>query len=1137
MKIKLFIVAFMGMVLVAAGQRHYASGSVLSSGEWVKLGISKQGIYKVTGEMLLKAGFKAEMPSAGIHLFGNGGKMLPEGNIQFVQDDLVENAIWIEDGGDGKFDSQDWFLFYGQGPNVWEYDSIMQTHHFLHNPYSTQSYFFVTINNIPGKRISVQAPPITSGLLVQSYDEFIHHELDSVNLLKSGREWYGEAFDQQTGKIDRTFNFPFSGVIPGKPISINSEVIGRSSGQVNHILVQLNGAKILDHTTQTLIGTLTEPAANVSNLSTSLNSDGGAIELKYSFNPGSINAKAWINWFELKFRHVLTLNTNGALNFRDIQSAGKGNVVTFQIGNTSASTLVWDVTNEIAPELIKTSISGSNLGFSAHADQLHEYRAFNPTSIEKPEMIAHVSNQNLHGLTSVQMVIITEKLLLNEANRLADFHRTHDRMTVAVTEVDQIYNEFSSGSADPTAIRNFLKMLYDRSNVSGSDRLQYALFFGGASYVYKGTTADQYNHVPSYESASSLDPLTSYVTDDYFGFLDDNDDISKTNNTLLLDISIGRIPVRNVDQARIAVNKIIAYHAPTALGNWRNKISFVADDEDYNVHLNDAEDHTRLVESLSPQINIKKIYLDAFQQESGSGGSRYPLVNKAIDQTIEEGTLILNYSGHGGSIRLAQEAILDKAMTAAWNNSQRLPLFITATCDFAPFDDHTQFSIGEDLLVGRNTGAIGLLTTTRLVFASSNKIINNNYLKFLLQRNIQGHYTSTGNALAASKNFTVSTSGDFINTRKFILLGDPAMKIAIPEMKIVTTAINGKPLGMDTLKGGGKYFFTGEVQSTSGSLASDFNGTLYPTLYARPSETKTLVNDPQSRPSTFEELKNILYTGKVSVLQGRFNFSIILPIDMDPSIAFGKLSYYAENAVVDASGVELGLTMGGKASVFSTDKDGPSLKCYLNTTSFTNGSVVTPISTLYVSLFDSSGINISGLGIGHDITAALDGDYRKTWMLNEYFEPSKDSIGGGNLKFNIPEMEEGSHQLIVRAWDNFNNSSKCTMEFKVVPILETRIESLKLYPNPSSMGSAVSFALSGLSGAVDIELQILTIEGICVKTIQKAINVTAGRSIEVSWDGLDEMGKKPPRGNYFFRLSVRNETGRIVHKVQKLILR
>jgi hypothetical protein len=828
----------------------------------------------------------------------------------------------------------------------------------------------------------------------------------------------------------------------------------------------------------------------------------------------------------------------GQLSFRDGKSVAVGAVAGFTIKNFPVATNIWQVTNPSDPKLVKASVSGGETSFAASADILHEYIAYSESSVLQPKTVGLIANQNLHSLPQTDMIIVTEIAMLSEANRLASFHQMKNGLKTTVVEVGQIYNEFSSGTPDPTAIRNFVKMFYDRAGTDFTKRPRYLLFMGGASYKLKEKNSTITNKLPSYQSESSLDPLTSYVTDDYFGFLDDEEDINKSIFLPKLDIAIGRIPARTLDQCRIAIDKIISYHAPSSLGPWRNKVTLVADDEDYNIHFNDAEFHAKVIEEQAPALNLKKLYLDAFTQESGTGGSRYPDANNAINQAIDRGNLIWNYTGHGGSIRLAQEAILDKTMAASWKNENKLSLFITATCDFAPFDDPSQFSIGEDLLVGRNTGAIALLTTTRLVFASSNRIINNNYFRFALKTNSEGRYPTLGESLLASKNYTVSTSGDYINSRKFILLGDPAMKTAIPEHKVRTQTINGKPIGTspDTLRSLNEYVFGGEILTPQGKLADDFNGYAYPVLYDKKTSSKTLGNDALSSAAAFQSHENILYSGKVKVEGGKFVFTCIIPKDINLEYGIGKLSYYAENGQYDAAGAELGFVLGGQGGQVKKDAVGPQLNCFLNTEKFINGQSVNETPLLIVKLFDSSAINISGIGIGHDINATIDESFRQTFIMNDFFEPAVSGFLKGTVKFQLPKLEEGSHQLVVRAWDIFNNSGECKVTFKVIPQKNTEIINLKNYPNPVTSETAFSFRLGGLTGMVGIELQVLTMQGQVVKKIEKTINAVPDRSMEVVWNGRDSGGNRPQKGVYVYRLVVKNAAGQTTQKVQKLII-
>lgn len=1138
MKIGIFIIALQGMVLVVSGQRQYASGSVLASGQWLKISTERTGIYKVSAEMLQNARFGGNISSSSIRLFGNGGGVLPEANDESVADDLTENAISVFDGGDGVFSGQDYFLFYARGADQWTFDQKTKDYLFKKNPYSSISYYFISSGNGTGKRIGELALAGTATQKVSEFDEHYHHELDSINFLKSGKEWYGEEFNEQQGSSKKNFVLPFSGLSSGSSFFINSEVVGRSSGQPNKITLSINGQLLFEHTTQPLIGTLIEQVANVSRQKGTGLINATKLDIGYNFIPGSINAKAWLNWFDIFFRRPLDMQGIGQLSFRDKKSLAVNAVAGFTIKSFSAASNIWQVTISSEPKLIKASVINGEATFSASTNILNEYIAFDESSLLQPKAIGLIANQNLHAIPQIEMVIVLENAMITEANRLANFHQTKNGLKTCVVEVGQVYNEFSSGTPDPTAIRNFVKMFYDRAGTDIVKRPRYLLFMGGASYKLKEKNSDITNKIPSYQSESSLDPLTSYVTDDYFGFLDDDEDINKSIFLPKLDIAIGRIPARTLNQCRIAVDKIILYHAPASFGPWRSKVTLVADDEDYNIHFNDAEYHANVIEEQTPALNLKKIYLDAFAQESGTGGSRYPEVNNSINQLINRGNLIWNYTGHGGSSRLAQEAILDKSMAASWKNENKLSLFITATCDFAPFDDPSQFSIGEDLLVGRNTGAIALLTTTRLVFASSNRLLNNNYFRFALKTNSEGRYPTLGESLKASKNYTVSTSGDYINARKFILLGDPAMRIAIPEYKIITSTINGKLIGLspDTLRALNEYIFGGEVLTPQGLLAADFNGYAYPVLYDKKNSKKTLGNDALSNAVAFQSQENILYSGKVKVENGKFLFNCIVPKDVNLEYGIGKLSYYAENGQYDAAGADLSFVVGGLGGEVKKDAVGPQLNCFLNTEKFINGQAVNETSWLIVKLFDSSAINISGIGIGHDITATIDENFRQTYTMNDFFEPAVSGFLKGTVKFQLPRQVEGNHQLVVRAWDVFNNSGECKVTFKVVAQKNTEIISLKNYPNPITSETTFSFQLGGLTGLVGVELQVLTMQGQVVREIEKTINAVPDRSMEVVWNGRDIRGNKPPKGIYVYRLVVKNAFGQTTQKVQKLVI-
>jgi hypothetical protein len=770
--------------------------------------------------------------------------------------------------------------------------------------------------------------------------------------------------------------------------------------------------------------------------------------------------------------------------------------------------------------------------------RLREYIAFNPANALIPVSKGRIQNQNLHNIQAADNLIITNKLLLSQAERLALFHRQKNKLRVLVITTEQIFNEFSSGAQDPAALRDFIKMYFDRFSGSPADKLKYLLLFGDASFDYKNRISNNTNLVPAYQSKISLDPLSTYTCDDFFGFLNDNEDINSGLITNLLDVGIGRVPAKNIDEAKNFVDKVENYYSKESFGSWRTNISFVADDEDNNLHFDDAELISGSAASVNPVFNIQKIYLDAYQQESGSGGGRYPLVNETINNRIFNGTLLFNYVGHGGAARLAEEVILDQQMINGWDNPNRLPLFVTATCDFAPYDNPFINSIGENIILRPKTGGIGLVTTTRLVFSFSNRIMNNNFMRFALEPDANGKYKSLGESIMVAKNYTYQSSGDLINNRKFTLLGDPALTLGFSQFKIQTTKINATviPGQTDTLSAGEKTAIEGELIDNNGVVLSGFNGTIYPVVYDKPQTKFTLGNDPGSRPTGFQQLSAILFKGKASVNNGRFKFEFTVPRDINFQYGNGKISYYADDGTIDGSDYFRNFIIGGSSGTVSSDKEGPEIKASLNDEKFVNGSIVNQHSVLILKLADSSGINTSGTGIGHDIAFTIDNNNNKFYVLNDYFEADLDDYRQGKISFQLPEFEPGPHSIRIKAWDVFNNSSEIVIDFVVVNDDGLFIDHILNYPNPFSSKTQFWFEHNKPGQDLNVQIQIFSLTGRVIKVIEKTINTPGNRSSEIEWDAKDEFGDKVARGVYLYKIRFMIQGSKPQYFIEKLVV-
>ncbi|MEJ7767197.1 MAG: type IX secretion system sortase PorU [Chitinophagaceae bacterium] len=1124
------------VVIGLAGQRSYRASSVLSSGAWYQIAVKEPGVYKIDLALLTSIGLNASnVTSSSIRLFGNGGQVLPENCSARVPDDLEENAIEVIDGGDGVFNGQDYILFYASGPDDWYNDSLNKR--FIHrkNIYNNQSFYFITLGGA-GKRAQELTHTSVPSKTVTSFNERYFHELDSINFLSSGKDWFGEEFSNSPGKAsNQVFATPLTNLVPNTQATLVSDCIARSIGISSRFSVSVNNVGLLQHDIAAVTSGNTDLFAHSSQVANNF-TVASSIAISYTYQPQVIGAQGWLNWFEVFARKNLSMSGVSQLLFRDWNSVERGASSEFLLKNASTATTVWDITDRINPLKIKTSLIASDVRFSNDCSTLHEYIAFGNTGFLNPSAIGKIENQDLHGSPTAELLIITFPGILTEARRLADFHRQHDQMKVSVFTTAQIFNEFSSGSPDPTAIRNFVKMYYDKAGQDTSRSPRYLLLFGDASYDYKNRLKNNSNLVPAYISNLSLDPLATFTSDDYFGFLDDDEDISALHAKNSLDIGIGRVPAKTAAEAAAYVDKVISYHAKESLGAWRNRLTFIADDEDNNLHFHDAEVITGTAKATNPVFIEDKLYLDAFVQESNASGSRYPAVNQAINGNINNGTLIWNYSGHGGYSRLAEEVVLDKDIIQSWNNSFKLPLFITATCDFAPYDNPAINSLGEDILLKQQTGAIALMTTTRLVFAYSNRVMNRNYLHTALKRKADGSYMSLGAAVKTAKNTTFQSQGDNINNLKFTLLGDPALTLNFPLYNIQTTTINAIPVTgtPDTLKALQHYTVGGAVTDWTGTLLTNFNGNLFVTVFDKVQQATTRGNDPGSVAEKFDVQNSILFKGRAVVKNGLFSFGFIVPKDINYQPGSGKISYYAENGTQDANGSFTGFIIGGSQGI-STDLKGPEIKAFLNDESFINGSETGINPLLLVKLNDSSGINITGSSIGHDILAVLDGDPKKTFNLNSYYEADSNSYQKGTIKFRLPILEKGNHTLMVKAWDVANNSNEVTIHFIVSESQRLEVLNVSVFPNPFSSKTTFRIAHDLDAQNIRVVVQLYTLSGRLVKSIQQTINTNGSRSSDIEWDGKNDNGSLVQSGLYAYILQVETGKGITTRRAGKIV--
>jgi hypothetical protein len=1094
--------------------------SVLADGDVYKLELDRTGIYRINRSFLEELGINLNnLDPRRISIYSNPGGVLPEPNAADRPEDLIELAIYVEGEQDGNFDQNDFILFYAEGPDVWRYSENANGHFvFNKNIYDTKNYAFLKIGNDLGLRAE-EAPLVSSSEYASgSYDFLQRHEIDEVNLLGNfsatlggGKLWFGDFFNGPS-TLTLTNRFSFTDILLNEPVKINVQAASRS-GSSSRMAINIGGS-----TFEMIFGSVSinnqsarYASLNQFNGSASINSQNPTITLSYQ--PTAAGSQAWLDFMDIIGRR--NLNFNGTqMNFRDHRSKDYTRA-SFTITNPSANSWVWDVSNPT--ETKRMGLQSGSFNYLTEGT-VKEFVVFNPSSGYRPVAIGKIENQNLRGLDDIDMLVLYYQDFEPAAKRFAEHRSTFSDLKVEIANIQKVYNEFSGGRVDPTAIRDFARLLYQRNR-----RFNYLLLIGDATYDYRGliSSLPKHNFIPCYQTFESLAPIETFPTDDYFALLDETEGNDLRGG---LDIAVGRLTVTSAMEADDVVNKIINYDiGNNRFGAWRLNKTLVADDGDQNRHLNQSDNLARRMQQLQPLYNQDKIYIDAYVQESTPGGQRYPDAEAAINANIFKGQLIMNYLGHGGPRGWAQQRILRIPDIQSWSNFDKLTLMITATCSFTSYDDASLISAGEYVLSNPRGGAVALYTTTRDVFISDNERLVNATFDQLFVRD-ENTVRPMGEVLRMAKN---ANQADTLrsNARKYTMLGDPSQRLAIPQQEIKITKINDIQINefSDTLRALDFVSVDGEVIDFSGNPDMGFNGTLEVTIYDKANNITTRANNPSSNVTSFQVFRNIIFKGKATVERGMFKFSFIIPKDINYQFGEGKISLYAfSNMNTDAAGYNDKIIIGGSSNKAIVDETGPEINIFMNDESFVFGGITNTNPVLLIKLKDDSGINITGNSIGHDLTAELNGPIQETFILNEFYQANIDDFTSGVVRFPIRRLEPGKYNVRVKAWDVANNSNESYSEFFVVDAANQNLQNVLNYPNPFTTHTSFNFEHDLPGGDLEILVHIYTISGKLVRTIQDVRFAGGFRVADLHWDGRDDFGDSLARGVYLYKIKAKS---------------
>lgn len=1156
-----------GMALGVSSARASVTQSVLADGIVFKFPVREEGVYRIDHEMMQQMLATANMSVSDvrmseIRIYGNGGEPLPALAGAPRPIDLVENPIEVIGGANDRFNQGDAIIFFARGPHGWRYRGVDGWEHYV-NPFSNDNYYFLKIGG-SGRRIATSPAP--SGSAAQSFEQVtgrIFEHRDEVMWGKSGgsgKTWVSRRIES-TGELQIFDNRTMPDMAAGT-MHVSAHVAIRSnprtavlffdgSNQIGRILAsRFVSDNTLIPSAASSTGSFTVPSAE------------GRLNVSMRIESSSGAPSAALDWMRVLYPQRLRAS-GGLLRFAT--PGGESGLLEFRMNGFTGPARVWDVTDIGAVGALPVETVGEERRIRvdvADPNRPREIIAFTDQTIRTLRTsiaswngaVERVSQQNLHGLAQhPEFVIVTPNELRAAADRLAD-HRRAEGMDVLVADIQQIYNEFSGGVPDMRAVRDFFKFVYDRSP-GIEPRFRYALLFGDGHYNFRdiaenGAAPNLENWIFPYQTQDSFDPIRSYTSDDYFGLLDDNEGIwnypgdypiSPPGGPVeRMDIGIGRLTAQTVREADVFVDKILSYESSLNHGQWRSLYTFLADDhltgltgstQEQDLHTQNADAVAQIVEGQHPRVNVRKIYAESYQREYINGW-RIPEARRDLLNTINDGTLILNFSGHGNTESLMQEQVFTRSDVAGLTNSDRLNVFITATCDFGRWDLADRQSTAEELLLHEGGGSVALMTTVRLVFTSSdirqlNVGLNRELTRYLLQTAEDGGAMRLGDVMRLTKNTNAGLQG---NNRKFNLLGDPTMRIGLPSSKVVVERVNDVDVTDDEapMRALEKIVLQGSVTNDQGVHDAGFNGMVDISVFDAERRVPLVERRYMTVPY-YTVREDVIWRGTATAESGRFEATFVVPKDISYRNELGRISTYAYSADGHALGFTESVRVGGTAPNPTLDVAGPDIRLFLNDTTFVAGGIVSADPTLIVKLFDESGINTVGSGVGHEMLLTFNDDDGNAVDLSRHYQAEAGSYQSGKVEYRIDRpLAPGRNTLSVRAWDVANNSSTESIDFYIAESEALTLRNIFNYPNPTSGRTRFVFEHNQPPGTpARVQVRVYTINGRAIRTIKAEEALPAGvlmsNVVQIPWDGLDDDLGTLATGVYLYRLRVEVE--------------
>ena len=991
--------------------------SKLSTGKWIKIGITQNGIYKIDASWLDKNKIdRGSLNPKQVSLYSTASGTLPEDLKTSRPQDLEEIPIYFEGEQDNKWDASDFFIFWGNSPHKIIFDFQKKSWVQELHAYSDSSFYFIRLDDPGAKRIEeVKATPGELKPTDYAWSIF-HYEPESYNLIQSGRQWLGDAF---YGTNNKTVQYSLADYKQG----INSKLRGRfysSSVQEGLFSFDVVGNTIESLKIPAISGGRYDNKANFMDLDMWLTPQIKDNLWSWTINYKNTTGTGYLDFLSLQYPRIFNAKHDNPLYLLPNSTDSSYSI---SIINTTASTQIW-LRNGIGnwSKMINYS-SSLKLNVKPESQLL----LIDSQKAISPAFIKILLNQNINKETGYELLIISSPALKEAANALAKYKISSQKIATKVVDTEQIYHEYSGGKQDVTAIRDFIYRQYKNPNSA----LKYVILFGDASIDYKGksvvsTEIEKNCFVPTYQSLESFRPLLSYSSDDYFGLLNPDEGYwleGEKTNKKTLQVAIGRIPAKNPTEANFFVNKLISFIESKKTNRFKPEVlAWVADDGDANIHIQDAEDFSNLMIQEANDVSIKKLYLDQFEQEITGGMYTSKKAKDAVISLFNSEADFIHFIGHGSESGWTDEKILTNNDLVSLMNLQHLPFLLTATCQFGRFDDPNQLSGAEISLMSTKGGAIGLISTTRPVFQNSNYLFGQSFYKNLIDHRTQVKYRM-GDLFKETKN----NSQTGVINRNISFLGDPTLELPWTGQAIT--------IKTDTITPGSSQFFEGQLLTKT---PTNINAQIRANFYSPPTKKKTLGTKTNAYEYYVEG--DLIWTSNIQMTGGGFSVS--------------------QKSVPNTKGP---LT----CKVIGQSNTGEKIIGFKSLPVLISNSAIIDSKPPSISVLEPESNKFQTMNSSFELKIKIEDDNSLRWAndknefaelivndtlkikLSDYFIPDIGFPQKGIFLYPFKNLKSGNYTFKVNCWDGNYNQQKLIFEIKVINSDASRLEWV-IFPNPMS---------------------------------------------------------------------------------------